>query len=125
MANDFIYLYLNVTWMEWAWFVANLVAGVCFIHITYELFQWCRGLGINGTVGLVAIVLSFIVTCGPHHLAMLRFLGHHPVDALQLTFDLATMATALTASVALSANRRQIKTVIAFVSAAWKKRKPQ
>ena len=75
------------------WFIANLLTGIAYFHIPYELVQWSKGVKSKGLHYVGYLFTAFIVGCGTHHLVMLRHVYHHPVDVLQVSTDVF-MATA-------------------------------
>lgn len=96
---------------DYVWFVANLVIGLTYLHIPVELTFWKKGVTLRGVSGIIRLFLAFILGCGLHHLVMLRMVGAHPVDALQLFVDVSLAVISLAASVALYYNRSAMQSV--------------
>lgn len=97
-----------------AWFVANLVIGLCYLHIPCEMWAWRARLRLLGAEGVSIMFEAFIVCCGLHHLVMLRMVGAHPVDDLQLFVDGATAVVSLLVAMTLVRLRHNIRALISF-----------
>jgi cobalamin biosynthesis protein CobD/CbiB len=98
------------------WFLANLLTGLSYLHIPYECWHWIKRRKIAGLEIIVAMFMAFIVSCGLHHLVMLRGWAVHHVDALQLVTDSVMAIVSVTVAFALRNMRHKIRQVIALIS---------
>lgn len=70
---------------------------------------WFRSVQTGGFRVLGYLFQTFILTCGLHHLVMLRFMQTHPVDIWQLLADGATAIAAIVTSIVIVRYRSNIR----------------
>lgn len=99
------------------WFIANLITGLAYLHIPCEIYQWLRGRDLRGLQYVGGLFLAFILSCGMHHLLMLRFVHHHPMDFWQVANDSVMAAVSSFTSYVLWKNRARITALMRKVFA--------
>lgn len=94
-----------------AWFMANLVTGICLLHIPIEMRSWTREVPPKGT-GFRALSTMFqvlIAGAGLHHLAMLAMIWGHPIVKPIVVADVALSVLAVVVSVTLYTARSMLR----------------
>lgn len=91
------------------WFVANLVTGICYLHLPLAMQSWFQRIESGGFRVIAYMFQVFIVSCGLHHLIMLRHFAHHPTDWPQVTVDLSMALASVVTSLVVIRYRRNLR----------------
>jgi hypothetical protein len=96
------------------WAVANIVTGLTYFHIPYEIRQWTKGTRFAGLAIFVPFLFIWFITgCGIHHLNMVNeHSDHHVITLRTLIVDCNMMFASLTTSWVLYHFRSKVRPIL-------------
>jgi hypothetical protein len=98
-------------YMAIAWFLSNLITGLAYLWVCFEIGTWTADLPNYGTGFRVLSRLFqwFIGSCGVHHLVMGTLVWQYPTPFYMVATDMFVAVTALITAVALRNARRRLR----------------
>lgn len=94
------------------WGASNILAGLAFLHLPFEIWGWTRRLDVVGLATIAGLFATFIGLCGVHHVYMvIAFYGMHPVDAPMVAIDTTLAVGSCATSAVLARYRKSIRLI--------------
>ena len=94
-----------------AWFLANLITGMGYLWVSYEIHTWTCDLPPSG-IGfriLARMFEIFIVASGIHHLVVCTLIWYHPTPLYMVITDMVVAVSSLVTALSLNRARGLLK----------------
>ena len=98
-----------------AWFLSNLITGLGYFWVSYEIHGWTRDLPDRrtGFRTLARLFEVFIFVCGIHHLVMATLVWDHPTPLYMVLTDMVVALSSGITAASLYLARDMVKRAFA------------